>query len=184
MKKYVFPHPVLLIEGQIFSLLLCFILLIFGYQTIFNFESIGIVGIIGIIVMIPAMIFWYKVFWQQIFGILKITEKHIVFFGLFLPPVKIKFEDVKYIDIRTFDNGNVMYNKVDNVDSYKFMLLSPNPLPSRPINKISTSRRKKLIKYAVSKKLCEALVDKLPLNLAKPVEYQLHLYNRKYKRRK
>ena len=49
MKKYVFPHPVLLVEGQIFSLLLCFILLIFGYQTIFNFESIGIVGIIGII---------------------------------------------------------------------------------------------------------------------------------------
>ena len=71
MKKCVFPHPVLLIEGQIFSLLLCFILLLLGYQTIFNFESIGIVGIIGIIVMIPAMIFWYKVFWQQIFGILK-----------------------------------------------------------------------------------------------------------------
>ena len=101
-----------------------------------------------------------------------------------MPPVKIKFEDVKYIDIRTFDKGNVMYSKANNVDSYKFMLLSPNPLPSRPINKISTSRRKKLIKYAVSKKLCEDLVDKLPLNLAKPVEYQLHLYNRKYKRRK
>lgn len=184
MKKYVFPHPVLLIEGQIFSLLLCFILLIFGYQTIFNFESIGIVGIIGILVMIPAMIFWYKFCWQQIFGILKITDEHVVFFGLFLPPVKIKFEDVKYIDIRTFDKGNVMYSKANNIDSYKFMLLSVTPLPDRRIDKISTSRRKKLIKYAVSKKLCEALVDKLPLNLAKPVEYQLHLYNRKYKRRK
>ena len=182
MKKCVFPHPVLLIEGQIFSLLLCFILLLLGYQTLFNFESIGIVGIIGIIVMIPAMIFWYKVFWQQIFGILKITDEHVVFFGLLVPMVKIKFEDLKYLDIRTFDKGNAMYT--NNVDSYKFMLLSVTPLPDRRIDKISTSRRKKLIKYAVSKKLCEALVDKLPLNLAKPVEYQLHLYNRKYKRRK
>ena len=175
MKKYIFPHVVLLVEGQILSLLLCFICLALWYQTVFNFESIGAVGVIGIVIVTPMMIFWYKNFWPQCFGILKITEKHIVFFGLFLLTVKIKFDEVKYMDIRTFDEGNVMYIKDNKSFLHKYILLSPTPLPFRRIDKIYTSRKKKRIKYALSLKLCKALVDKVPERFSKPIEYQIHL---------
>lgn len=176
MTKYIFPHPMLLIGGQIFSVLTCFTLLTLLYQTVFNFESIGIVGIIVTVIYVLLSIFYYKTLWPQIFGILKITENYIVFFGLFLPIVKIKFNEVKYMDIRTFNEGNVMYGKkYDRGFLYKYILLSEMPLPSRRIDKICTSRSKKIIKYALSLKLCNALVDKLPKRFSKPIEYHIHL---------
>jgi hypothetical protein len=180
MKKYVLPHPVLLI-GQIICLLVCGIFFLGLYETIFNYENIGSIGIIACAIFFFDIVFFYATgLWQQTFGILKITDEYILHFGLFLPVVKIRFDEIKYMEIRVFDKGNVVYVHNDHSFLYKYILISPNPLPTKRIDKIKPSRRKKLIKYALSMKLCKSIVDKLPERFAKPVEYQIHL-NRKAK---
>ena len=181
MKKYVLPHPVLLIGGQFLCLLFCGTFFGVLYETIFNYENIGSNGIIICAIFFLIIVFFYAAgFWQQYFGILKITDEYILHFGLFLPVVKIRFDEIKYMEIRVFDKGNVVYVHNDRSFLYKYILVSPNPLPTKRIDKIRPSRRKKLIKYALSMKLCKSIVDKLPERFAKPVEYQIHL-NRKAK---
>ena len=122
--------------------------------------------------------------WHHCFGEIIVTEKEVIYFGLFLPIIRLKFENIKYVDIRTFDEGNIMYSKGmrryknANIDLYKFILLSENPLPAKRIDKVRPSRKNKLIKYSVNKKLCAALVDKLPEMQSRIVDYQLYLYKR------
>ena len=117
-------------------------------------------------------------------GEIIITENSIFRFGLFVPFVRIKLQDIKYVDIRTFDDkaGNIQYYKgiqqMNIVDAYKFVLISENPLPRKSVNRIRSSRKNRLIKYAVSKKLCKVLQDKLPDNCKGPIDYQLFLYSK------
>ena len=72
-----------------------------------------------------------------------------------------------------------MYHKNSSViDAYKFILISEKPLPKIRIDKIRPSKKNRLIKYAVSEKLCRAIVDKLPEMQSRIVDYQLMLYNK------
>ena len=119
MKKYDLPHPVLLIEGRIGAFLMCFVCFLVLYKTIFNYEEMGIVGIFASVGFLSSIVFFYAAgFWQQIFGILKITDEYILHFGLFLPVVKIRFDEIKYMEIRVFDKGNVMY--VQNAPTWNY----------------------------------------------------------------
>ena len=120
----------------------------------------------------------HKIFAEHTLSTLKITDKYVKFQGFLLPTVKIKIADINHLDIRTFKEGNVMYGSIDTVDAYKYVLISKFNLPQKRIDKIHSSRKKKIIKYAVSYKLCKALAEVLPQNLRKPIEYQLFLYKR------
>ena len=96
-----------------------------------------------------------------------------------MPIIRIKIEDIRFCEIRTFDEGNVMYSPNNPiVDAYKFLLLSTSPLPTKRIDKIFSSRRKKMIKFAVSYKLCSLLKEVLPKEISGAVEYQLFLYRK------
>lgn len=178
MRKYIFPHPILLIGGRFLCILyLCFSS-IWGYQVFFNFNEIGIWGTVPFIVLTSCGIYIAPFFWPAIWGSLTITSEAIKFHGLFLPTVLLPFEEIKYVAIRTFQEGNVVYEANANVDAFKFLLLSAAPLPTTAIQKIKSSRKNKLIKFAVSQKLCEILVDKLNDQHKGYIKYQLYLYKK------
>lgn len=194
MKKrvHIFPHIMLLIGGRLYLILITAWLPYVWCEFIVDCNNLELVDIIAdLMAMIPVTIllgicsiFTIDYCWHHCFGEIIVTEKEVIYFGLFLPIIRLKFENIKYVDIRTFDEGNIMYSKGmrryknANIDMYKFILLSEKPLPTKRIDKIRPSRKKKLIKYAVSKKLCEALVDKLPEMQSRVVDYQLYLYKR------
>ena len=180
MKKriHIYPHIILLIGRFFFPFLANLLAPLFLYVTLFHFEEIGILGIISSLVTVPMTIYIDLYLWDHCFGTLLITDDYIKYYGLFLPSVKIKFDDIKYMEIRTFKEGNVLYSESPVVGAYQFILLSTSPLPSKRIDKIHSSRKRKLIKFAISEKLCRALEGKLPGMLNRPIDYQLLLYKR------
>ena len=176
-RKIIYPNLVLAIEGGILSLLFYFITAYAWYITIFKFDEGGVPCAVMAIMFSLFSVFWVLQFHNQIFCRILITDKYIVWFGLFLPIVKLTYDEIKYIEIRTFDEGNVMYNKqLKNVDSYKFILLSATPISRKRVDKINTSRKQKLIKFAVSYKLCEALIEHI--SSPNPINHQLMLYKK------
>ena len=176
-RRIIYPNLVLAIEGAIFSLVLYFLTAFMWYGTIFKFDEGGVPCAVAAIMFSIGSVFWAFHMHHQKFCRILITDKYIVWFGLFLPIVKLTYNEIKYIEIRTFDEGNVMYNKqVKNIDSYKFILLSSTPISRKRVDKIKTSRKQKLIKFAVSYKLCEALLEHI--SSPNPISYQLMLYKK------
>ena len=178
-KIRIFPHVILLIEGGIFCFLLLSGSIGMPYIALFELgnDAKSWIGRFACLIMWPIIIFLAHYFWPHVFGRIVVTDTHIKYHGLFLPTVKFAFEDIQYAAIRTFKDGNVVCSD-DSVDAFKFLLLSTQPLPNKRIDKIRSSKKKKLIKYAVSEKLCQALDGKLTDAAAKLVEYQLFLYKR------
>lgn len=181
MKRTIFPNLVLLVEGTVMFIMFCGLLLFTLYHAVYNtviqFSAEGYSALVCFIMMLICNIGWYHLFHYQCLGVMKINDKYVKYCGPLLPTVKFKIEDIKYIDIRTFKEGNVVYSE-GSIDAYKFILLSSRPLPNKRIDKIRPSRRKKIIKFAVSYKLCEALLSVLPPERSKIIEYQMFLYNK------
>ena len=176
--KRIYPHPILIIGGTILTLGFYGLYFTFLYQTLFNFEQIGFIGIITVLLFTPLLILWHLVFVPQCISMLKITETHVKYCGFLLPSVKLDINEINYIDIRTFKEGNAVYGTNNAIDAYKYLLLSSAPLPNKRIDKIRVSRKGKVIKFAVSYKLCEALLAVLPREKAKIVDYQMFLYKK------
>ncbi|MBR2971702.1 MAG: hypothetical protein IKC61_02100 [Clostridia bacterium] len=188
---HIFPQLIVTIGGRLWALVMFCTILYMGWlpfapedvATCSTGDSIALF-IVSILMMLGYG-YCMICYWHNFFGEIIITEKRIIYYALFLPIITIKFEDIKYVDIRTFDKGNLYYSRGNNnIDSYKFILISEKPLPTKGIFKIRPSRKGKLIKYAVSRKLCEALVDKLPQPQAKIVDYQLFIYEKAGKKKR
>ena len=181
IKRTIFPNLFLLFAGTFMFILYCGILLFTlyhaVYDTVIQFSTDGYYALGGFIFMLIWAIILYHLLHYQCMGVMKINDKYVKYCGPLLPTVKFKIEDIKYIDIRTFKEGNVVYTE-GSIDAYKFILLSSRPLPNKRIDKIRPSRRKKIIKFAVSYKLCEALLSVLPPERSKIIEYQMFLYNK------
>ena len=185
MKKHILPNLVLLIGGRLWLLLsITFIPFLWVLVCLdFSFTSLVLCALLTVF-LVPGLCYVLPFFWNACFGEIIVTNEELIYFGLFLPTVKLKLDKIKYVDIRTFDKGNIMYprakgfTETNNVDMYKFILISENPLPQKRVDKINSSRKNKLIKYAVSKKLCEALDGKLPEMQARVIDYQLYLYKK------
>ena len=177
MKTKIYPHPFLLYVGRPFVLLSDVFMAFMVYGAILDREETHII-MLCCAECLAVFIILYVIFQEHLFSTLLITDDYIKYYGLFLPSVKIKFYDVKYMEIRTFKEGNVVYGQNPAIGAYQFILLSTSPLPSKRIDKIHSSRKRKLIKFAISEKLCRAVEGKLPGMLNRPIEYQLLLYKR------
>ena len=177
-KQIIRPHIVLYIGGRVFTMLYLIASCIMVYQTIFKFDEVGFLGVVCSLIFVLCGVFSGRYLWPQIWGDLLLTDDYILFFGLFLPIVKLSYNDIKCVAIKTFSEGNVMYSSNSNVDMYKFVVLSSQTIPNKRIDKIYSSRKKKIIKYAVNFKLCKLLSEKLPKNIKGEVEYQLFLYGK------
>lgn len=184
-KNIIFPHPFLRFVGALLSLLFYGFCILELYGLLFEFQDLGWLLLpmsLVILMILVGTVYWHIYAAPHIFGRLLITEKYILYFGFLVPFVKISYEQLRYVEIRTLKDGNVYYpqnlNEYQNVDMFKFILLSENPLPSKSVFYILSSKRKKCIKFAVSYKLCQILLDYLPKELNKPIDYQLYLYHR------
>lgn len=186
MKKHIiFPHPFLRFVGALLSLLFYGLCILELYCLLFEFQDLGWLLLpmsLVILMILVGTVYWHIYAAPHIFGRLLITEKYILYFGFLVPFVKISYDQLRYVEIRTLKDGNAYYpknlNEYQNVDMFKFILLSENPLPSKSVFYILSSKRKKCIKFAVSYKLCQILLDYLPKELNKPIDYQLYLYHR------
>jgi len=176
MMKYICPHPMLLIGGRLLTLLTYGLPILGIYLLIFGVGDDRISGIYISAIFIPLAILWYIWMSPHIMGDVIITPKSILYYGLFLPIVRLKFDEIQYATIKTFDEGNVVY--VSSIDGYKFVLLSTLPFPKKRIDKIRSSRKKQIIKYAVSEKLCRLLVERLPESQTGIFKHQVYLYQK------
>lgn len=191
-KSHILPNTILFTFGRLFLLLsISFIPFLWGIFLLdfrsYDQTKLIVTVVLLILLTIPLMIceiVMIRLLWHQCFGEIIITNNEIIYFGLFLPTVRLKHDKVKYVDIRIFKEGNVMYPRAKgfddscNVDMYKFILISEKPLPRKRVDKIHSSRKNKLVKFAVNKKLCESLVDKLPEIQSRVIDYQLYQYKR------
>lgn len=126
MKKRIYPHPFLLIVGSFYLFLFYAFPIWLIYMSIADYEKGEVILQILLCIFLALGAFGMGfMFHYHIFCRMLITDKYIKFYGFLLPTVKIKIEDVKYVDIRTFDKGNVCYEKYGNrsADSYKFILI-------------------------------------------------------------
>ena len=179
MKKRYFPHIVLCIHGRIFCLISVLTLSVFWYQVFFNNDEFEVVGTAITAILSILTIFVFRFLWEQIWGEIVIGDDYIKFCGLFLPTVKLECDKINYIEIRSFSKGNVFYSdSLQTVDGYKFVLLSYNPLPNKRIDKIHSSKRNKIIKFAVSYKFCNGIAEKITDHRTKAISYQLYLYRK------
>ena len=175
MRKMILPNLFLLIVGFLIFALFVFITIFCAYGTFF--DDAGIPGIIGACAFFAMTLFWTYHFAPHCFGVLIVKDEELLYCGLCLPFIKLKVNDIKYVDIRCFDKGNVFYYG-ETVDAYKYMLISQNPLPKKRIDKIRPSQKNRLIKFALSFKLCSLLAEILPADKAKAIDYQLFLYRK------
>ena len=107
---------------------------------------------------IMLLIFYYY-FWQNIFGELVVTDNYVKWHGLFMIPRKLKFSDIRCMEIRTMGDENAVKYDVYNT-GYQYLLISTDDLPKKKISKIRTGRN--LIKFQVTPRICRQLYECMP----------------------
>ena len=95
-----------------------------------------------------------------------------------MPIIKLRYDEIKYAEIREHSENNPYYDDYGTVDFYKFALLSPNPLPQERKTPLRPSLKKRLIKVRITYRLCQLLQERLEEPQKKPFEHQLYLYHR------
>ena len=81
--------------------------------------------------------------WPLIFGELTLTADYVKWHALFMRSVKIPYSELRYVEIRHFDEGNVVPDLYGTGQMY--LLLSSKSLPKKRIDKIRSGDG--LIKY-------------------------------------
>lgn len=170
-RKVIRSHIILVVEGR---LLLILLICGFAFATYMfakfcvqygKDEPVLFLYLLLILAMDVCQFYVCKIFWWQCFEKLVVTKDYIEWRCLFLRSVKLKFSDIKHIDFRVYDEGNVMYNSTQaqafNI-TYEFLLLSPHELPRTRIHKIKSSRKEEIIKFRVTRRLCAVLSEMYP----------------------
>lgn len=120
------------------------------------FAAIPIVLIYGMIVegfkvwyfvitCVMTLLFAYSIYWlwPLCFGKLTLTENYVKWHALFMRSVKVPYSELRYVEIRHFDEGNVVPDLYGTGQMY--LLLSSKSLPKKRIDKIRSGDG--LIKY-------------------------------------
>lgn len=145
--RILYPSPILLVgrlfwlTGMAFSLVLIYWAVEDVMQSGLHFEN-------GLMYSFLALIFilgGYAAFhlWPLIFGELTLTADYVKWHALFMRSVKIPYSELRYVEIRRFDEGNVVPDLYGTGQMY--LLLSTKPLPKKRIDKIHCGDG--LIKY-------------------------------------
>lgn len=167
MRKSVYPHRVLLIEGRLLSFLVIawnLFSFYFGFWIYQHneFESKeNIWYYLVFIVFVTALCsFILSYFWQLFWGKLIIMEDCIVWRCLLCRPVRILFSEMHYVERVEFREGNVMYERRRKKTDYMYLLISSSPLPKKRVDKIRS--KKDLIKFLYTPEVAVALRDFVP----------------------
>ena len=145
--RILYPSPILLVgrlfwlTGMAFSLVLIYWAVEDVMQSGLHFEN-------GLMYSFLALIFilgGYAAFhlWPLILGELILTADYVKWHALFMRSVKIPYSELRYVEIRHFDEGNVVPDLYGTGQMY--LLLSSKSLPKKRIDKIRSGDG--LIKY-------------------------------------
>jgi len=165
MKKVFRTHIILVIEGR---LLLSSIVITGPLMTLLLLWRILEADFGMALLVFITNAFWYwssifilRYFWQQCWGKLIVTDKYIIWRCLFCRPIKITYDELRYVKLVSFQEGNVYKNRDYYKTGFLYMLLSSEPLPQMRIDKIHS--KNKLIKFPLyNKKLGNTLFTALP----------------------
>lgn len=160
--RILYPSPILLVgrlfwlTGMAFSLVLIYWAVEDVMQSGLHFEN-------GLMYSFLALIFilgGYAAFhlWPLIFGELILTADYVKWHALFMRSVKIPYSELRYVEIRHFDEGNVVPDLYRTGQMY--LLLSSKSLPKKRIDKIRSGDG--LIKYQFLMRDAEVFSEYLP----------------------
>ena len=148
-RKTLYPHIFLLTEGRlgcvVFALFpIWFLLMEVKSLALGGFNFADLLGIVISSAVIAATFFYFiPHYWPLCFGKLTLTEGYVKWHALFMRSVKIPYSELRYVEIRHFDEGNVVPDLYGTGQMY--LLLSSKSLPKKRIDKIRSGDG--LIKY-------------------------------------
>lgn len=156
-RKTLYPHIILLTEGRLFFLMLAIFPFWILYVVLRQYQGWQYC-IILLVVIVPCSIYINRIFWPLCFGELTLTKDYVKWHGLFLRSVKIPYSELRYVEIRRFDEGNVAPDFYGTGQMY--LLLSTKPLPKKRIDKIRCGDG--LIKYQFLMRDAQTLSEFIP----------------------
>lgn len=139
-RKTLYPHIFLLTEGRlgcvVFALFpIWFLLMEVKSLALGGFNFADLLGIVISSAVIAATFFYFiPHYWPLCFGKLTLTEGYVKWHALFMRSVKIPYSELRYVEIRHFDEGNVVPDLYGTGQMY--LLLSSKSLPKKRIDKI------------------------------------------------
>lgn len=174
--KTLYPHIILLTEGRLLFLMLAifpFCLLYVGLRQYEGWQYC----VISLVVIAPCSIYVNRIFWPLCFGKLTLTKDYVKWHGLFLRSVKIPYSELRQVEIRRFDEGNVAPDLYGTGQMY--LLLSTKPLPKKRIDKIRCGDG--LIKYQFLMRDAQALSEFIPEPFDRMFRTRAEIYAREKK---
>lgn len=176
MRKTLYPHIILLTEGRLFFLMLAIIPFWILYVVLRQYQGWQYC-IILLVVIVPCSIYINRIFWPLCFGELTLTKDYVKWHGLFLRSVKIPYSELRYVEIRRFDEGNVAPDFYGTGQMY--LLLSTKPLPKKRIDKIRCGDG--LIKYQFLMRDAQTLSEFIPEPFDRMFRTRAEIYAREKK---
>ena len=139
-RKTLYPHVILLVAR-----LMCLMFVAIPIVLIYGMIVEGFKVWYFVITCVMTLLFAYNIYWlwPLCFGELTLTEDYVKWHALFMRSVKIPYSELRYVEIRHFDEGNVVPDLYGTGQMY--LLLSSKSLPKKRIDKIRSGDG--LIKY-------------------------------------
>ena len=176
MRKTLYPHIILLTEGRLFFLMLAIFPFWILYVVLRQYQGWQYC-IILLVVIVPCSIYINRIFWPLCFGELTLTKDYVKWHGLFLRSVKIPYSELRYVEIRRFDEGNVAPDFHGTGQMY--LLLSTKPLPKKRIDKIRCGDG--LVKYQFLMRDAQTLSEFIPEPFDRMFRTRAEIYAREKK---
>lgn len=121
--------------------------ILFAFHQESFYEGVAIwqwvLWVLFALVMTAGCVYVLHWLWPQCFGEVTLTEDYVKWHALFMRSVKIPYSELRYVEIRHFDEGNVVPDLYGTGQMY--LLLSSKSLPKKRIDKIRSGDG--LIKY-------------------------------------
>ena len=176
MRKTLYPHIILLTEGRLFFLMLAIFPFWILYVVLRQYQGWQYC-IILLVVIVPCSIYINRIFWPLCFGELTLTKDYVKWHGLFLRSVKIPYSELRYVEIRRFDEGNVAPDFYGTGQMY--LLLSTKQLPKKRIDKIRCGDG--LVKYQFLMRDAQTLSEFIPEPFDRMFRTRAEIYAREKK---
>lgn len=133
--------------------------------------------------IILPLSYWYLYhFWPLFFGELVITDTYIKWRCLFMRSCKLEFSEIKYMEIRAMGAENVVKDIYNT--GHEYLLISTEPLPDKILDKIRTSRKRRLIKFQMTPRIYRQLAEAMPEKYKSMFRYRAMRSGIKWKKKK
>lgn len=134
-----------------------------------------------VITGVMTFLFAYSIYWlwPQCFGEVTLTEDYVKWHALFMRSVKVPYSELRYVEIRHFDEGNVVPDLYGTGQMY--LLLSSKSLPKKRIDKIRSGDG--LIKYQFLMRDAAVFSEYLPERYKPMFQLRAEAYTRAKEKR-